>query len=90
MEATINLPENRDELSFDLGVTLNGGVHIPVEVFLVYPEGHGLHAVKALIQAMETQTNGLFRALLDKQDASLVSAMLARGVEFEDDEEYEE
>lgn len=86
MEAAITLPENREELSFDLGVTLNGGVHIPVEVFLVYPEGHGLHAVKALIQAMETQTGGMFQELLRRQDASLVSAMLAKGYEYEDGE----
>jgi len=86
VEATINLPENREDLSFDLGVTLSGGVHIPVEVFLVYPEGQGLHAVKALIQAMETQTNGLFQELLNKQDASLIAAMLAQGAEYEDDE----
>lgn len=87
-ETVVTTAPGRDSLNFDLGVTLKGGVHIPVEIIIVYPEGNGLHAVQALIKAMETQTEGMFQELLNRQDESLIAAMLAKGVhvEYEDDE----
>jgi hypothetical protein len=86
VETQVEVAEGKDKLEFELGVTLAGGVHVPVEVIIVYPQGNGLHAVQALTKAMETQTGSLFNELLNRQDASLVTAVLARQGESEDDE----
>lgn len=84
-ESKIKTPKGRTDLGFDLGVTLAGDVHVPVEVFLVYPEGHGLHAVKALKQAMAENVNALYQELLNRGDKSLVDLMLANGAEYEEE-----
>lgn len=87
IETEVNAPEGKDTLEFELGATLAGGVHVPVEVIIVYPEGHGLHAVQALIKAMETQTSGMFQELLNRRDESLITAMIASDNFAEDDDE---
>lgn len=90
IETTFTPAPGKAALEFELGATLAGGVHVPIEVILVYPEGHGLHAVQALTKAMETQTAGMFQELLNRRDESLITAMLASGNELEEDEPWDE
>ena len=77
---------HKDTLEFDLGVTLHSGVHIPIEIVVTYPEGMGLHAVQALIRAMDTQANELFQQLVNQGDASVIQALLKKGYELEEED----
>lgn len=86
IETKTELPEGREQLELELGVTLKTGVQVPVEVILVYPEGNGLHAVKALEQTMRENINDLFQMLINTQDRATIDAMLASGHQMENEE----
>ena len=84
-ESKIKTPKGRSKLSFELEATMKNGMKLPVEVFIVYPEDQGLHAVNIVAQSMDSVKSALYQELLDRQDASLVSAMLTNRAD-EDDE----
>ena len=86
-QSTIEVPEGRSEISFDLNATMKNGIQLPVEVFIVYPEGNGLHAINVVARAMQTQTGGMFQELLNRQDASIIQAMLERSADNDEDDE---
>lgn len=78
---------HKDTFEFELGATLKSGVHVPIEVVVTYPEGMGLHAIQSLKQAMETQSGAMFQQLVNQNDASVISALLASGHAYEEDED---
>lgn len=76
----------KDALDLELTATLPNGVIVPVEVSIVYPEGNGFHAVKAVQMLMDQNINQLFNQLIQRQDASIVQALLASGHQMDEED----
>lgn len=81
------IPEGKDSLDMELIATLPGGVTVPVELSLVYPEGMGFHAVKSMQMLVEESLNQVFNSLVQRQDASIMQALLNSGHQYEEDED---
>jgi hypothetical protein len=75
-----------DKAALDLQITatLPNGVVIPVDLSIVYPEGFGFNAVKAVEMLMRENINALWQELLNRQDASLIAVMMAQQDSEED------
>lgn len=85
IETKVKKPKGHDTLELELGGTLHNGVQVPVELILVFPEGNGLHAVKAMERLVHTQMDALYQELVHRQDGATIQTMLAHQVE-----DYEE
>ena len=73
------------ELSFDIDVTATSGVKIPLTIKVLYPEGYGFYAAKAL-EAMPNNMDGVYNELIHRHDASVLDVMLKSGHALEDED----
>jgi hypothetical protein len=65
------------DMTLDIKVTTPEQVILPVKVKVEYPEGYGLWAVQALARIPE-YTNDLYYGLAQRQDASVMGALLSQ------------
>lgn len=79
-------PEGKDSFEAQLVATLPGGVTVPVEVSIVYPDGMGYHAVKSLQMMMEQNINQFYQQLINRQDASIIQALMESNQSEGDDD----
>jgi hypothetical protein len=86
IETKVKAPKGHDTFELKLGITLHNGVRVPVELILVFPEGNGLHAVKAMERLDHTQMDMIYQELIHRQDAAIIQTMLARQAEDVEDE----
>jgi len=73
------------ELSFDIDVTANSGVKVPLQIKVTYPDGYGFYAAKAL-QAMPENMDGVWNELIQRQDSSTLDVMMKSGHYVEDED----